>query len=780
MSSIEIIMKVKSIKNFSMLITLIILFSLIYFYAAASLLTICYNSGSLLLLKEIIEEYSPPPISFYPKLIIVFLIGFDLIILSIIAWAFYPGFFKRHISIIVSVAIFCAVSCQLLFNGPVIGFIFLVILLALESLQSYNAKDNWPPLTRPIINLPKWFCLLGLILFSSLLFFLKFPLARFNNLIFEDDYIKYFYFAKYQLNMLSHQALFGWNDSFAGGYPSFLDLRLLGVLFLPFAVLGDYIGFHTMIYAFYVSLPLLIYWLSWQLTACEKISILNGVICSFAMLAYSGDMLRWGLLPGLFCIAFFVLNLVFLEKFLKGKKFSLFLLGLGLGLMFYVHLITFAFSICFFSIRVMAEKFIFKNRIPIKKIGFVCLFIFLICLPLLYLLLQYRNYIIPTYLFSKQNIIESLADNFITILRCLPVLPVWLLNCEYFRALWMTLPIAVLCLLFDNRAKKSSLYFIIFFLFTLSAPTIYYILASEVKYSTPVFISLISGVWIVNRYKRISFPRFIIILLICSYMIKIDSLNKPIKYIDSVFAFNPVLTDKIKRLDGGIILLENIAHLSPYKNLTNVFVRPDYPHLEGVLELSTGKEFLSHCGEDPYPYFKFREGIITNGVFMGENIQSADIKDVTQILKKWGIKYAVLWSQESVKYFSNYRQYFENIFYSDGFSIFRFKDTDGRKVSLGKGRGIILTLSPFRKTLFLHNAVKGELVTIRMNYFPAWKAFYAKEAIKLFKNDGQISLFCPSNGNLKIDLYFPKYTFLLVISLFSILYCFLLSIKGSI
>lgn len=755
-------MKIKKSFIFTILITALLL--AIYYIFANQLIKAFYNSPALALLEETIEKYTPLQLPSYPRLIFFFTLNICALIFSIIASISYPDFFRKAKDKIVLFTILPAILYQFLFNNAICNKYVFFLIIALTAII-------W------LLDFPHWLWLLILASVSSAIFFYKFPISEFNNLIFQDDYPKYFYFAKHQLNIFTHWSLFGWNDSFSGGYPTFMESRLLGVLFIPFAIFGDNTGFHLILYFFYISLPLAIYWLSHTLTQDKKTAIITSALCGFSMLAYFTDMLDWGLIPGFISLTLFVLSQCLLENVIKKKNFGLLVFVLILALILYLHIFTFIFTFIFSCLRIATEWRTIKKGFPAKKTASYLLLLIIISLPLIYPLIKYGNYI-TTYYYSTQTFKESLMPNFLNIIKYFPILPIWLLNSEYFRCLWMILPILIFNLSPYEKSsiKKCAAFSILFFFIMLISPALHHLFALEIKYLTPIFISLAGGIWAMNKNGKVSALRFAIILLICSFMIKIYPPKTAITHIKNIYAFKPTLIDKISRLDGNMVLLENFAHLNPYDTFKTDYLEAPYPHLEGIMALSTNKSFLSHYGDDPYPYYKFREGIIVNGVFEGKDIENADIEKITAILQKWGIKYIVLWSAEAKKYFQKF-SYFEEIFNDNYFSIFIFKGSDGKELFMNKGQGKIIPLNYFHKRIILSNVIANETITIRKTYFPAWRAKYNDKRINLFENNGQLAFLCPDNGDIEINLYFPRYTALLISGLLSIIFFIYLELR---
>ena len=753
---------------------LLALGTLIYFLVARQQFVKCYTSDVIFLFMGIIRQGFSLPFERFGQLIALFLLGLNTLLILCFVYIYKSEFAKKHFKILTLISMIIHLSYQTLYlhsNLAWIAFGVLLLLIIFEHLLKGTG-----PLNRPFyldaVNRSTSVRLLSLVLITALPFFYKFPVTRFNQLIFQDDYPKYLYFARYHLNILKNGALFGWNDQFSGGFPSFLDLRLLSLPVLPFSFFGDNIGFHLMITAFYLTLPLLIYALTIQINNDKTTAFINGLVCGFAQMAYFGDMLEWGMLPGFISIWLMVLSLIFIERFYQDKAFSLFYLSLTLGLMFYIHFISLASTVCLLFFRTLAQTFLLKKRVSAKKLLFMCLFVTLIVLPFLLPMIRYNRFIIPTSNFFDQSDSGSLIFHFSDMLRTYLILPVWLLDTPHYRSLWMILPLAIMLFFRDERAKKNAIYLFIILIIAFGGPFFNTQFTARIKFIVPIFIALIAGVWIVDPSGKFSLSRFLMILLVCSFMLTTNSLSKPIRHIPHIADFKPHLIQEITRANGQLILLENTANLNPYKNLFEEHVESGYPHFEGSLASHTERRFLSHYGTDSYPYFIFREGLILSGVSNGDDIAKIHIKDMIRILDKWGIQNVVVFSSKAKNYFYNAHPYFDRTFQDEGFEMFTLKDRQS-----GDDKIKTQTLNPFHKQITLKNIARGETITLKTNYFPAWKAFHGKHKVEVFNDNGQLSFLSPTEGNVKIDLYFPRYYPLLIISFVAILTFYILSWK---
>jgi hypothetical protein len=64
---------------------------------------------------------------------------------------------------------------------------------------------------------------------------------------------------------------------------------------------------------------------------------------------------------------------------------------------------------------------------------------------------------------------------------------------------------------------------------------------------------------------------------------------------------------------------------------------------------------------------------------------------------------------------------------------------------------------------------QGERVVIRMNYFPAWRAYLDDIEVPVYGDDGQLAFDAPRDGEYVVDLKYPRRRALIAMALLSFL-----------
>jgi len=257
-----------------------------------------------------------------------------------------------------------------------------------------------------------------------------------------------------------------------------------------------------------------------------------------------------------------------------------------------------------------------------------------------------------------------------------------------------------------------------------------------------------------------------------------------IKHLQDIRDYHTGLVDKIQGLDGHLILFENMAINNPKRDRDEDFPKAPLPHIHisNYIQRKTGKRFFSHPGFDPHPYHKIRNTYIVNGTYKGEDLQQMPIEQMNEILRKWGVKFLVVWSGRAKSYFERYPPYYQIIYADFRFAIFEFLKADPRSVVTESGQGEIISETHFAINLGLKSIKAGERVILRYNYFPLWRAFWQnggkRQEIDLVDYDGQISFISPAAGDYTVHLVFRKEWWWALLSLAGLGGLFMLSLKG--
>lgn len=607
-----------------------------------------------------------------------------------------------------------------------------------------------------------------------LLFFLyTFPLNEWGSYILVDDYAPTFADSMLGFEILKQGGYYGWSSSFYGGFftASNSGTNLIHFL-LPLSFLGWETGFHLMILLFFLGFPFLCFY--YVRICCGENSnraLVVLPIATFFVLTYFRDILRWGMVSSFIGVDLIILSLILFQRLKDNKRYSFFFLTFTLSLLFYTHIPMFIYGIMF----ILIDFLITPNKRDFKYICYLGGLLLIIAFPFFIYKIKYSAYIILSHNyfpseFSLSAYLMELPKNY----RLLFNITNWSAYLTALKLFYPLLFLPVLIYMFFHKKWRKQVIFALFIpiLFPILPPTLR-ILFSRALYTMPFLMSiLLAGFLIINYEKK----HFVILLMGLSLSLVVYSspyfVAKPFIFPHGKPGnfYNKPLVETIKTLDGRYIAIENNQHF---------LAKPVVPafHWLGLLQLETNKLFFSNY-HDGYPNTPYRGNSFESGFFRGKVIDEWAIEDINNVLLKWGIKYLVVWHDETKKYFNNQPQFFEKNWQDTDWIIFRFKNADIRSAVVdNNGKAIIIDNDFFKKQVILSNSQKGSKVVLRTNYFPAWKAYYNNKEIPLINFQGQIGFIAPDSGDYKVEMKYPRYTILNILAIIAIMLSGFLSYK---
>lgn len=617
-----------------------------------------------------------------------------------------------------------------------------------------------------------------------------------NSYIWHDDASMLYAYTAQGLDMLSQGGAFGWNSSLMGGYPAFLDKQYnLALCAAPFAALfGPLKGFNLLVFFSIMIFPFLSYRCIRTWLPGERTAAVWGIYFSCAMInSFFWCFINNCSFNSMLGLDFYVLNLLLVRRFLDERPYASFCLALSVALTCYAHLSYFVLSIITMIIIAMIAPGRMRNT---GRMAVVLAVAFICTLPYSWQMIRYRHYFVedmrhyapPVRHFSLPGIltfsIRSFRDNLMPDLwGGLSFIPVFLVMCLRRRGRGpqvllyaycvLALVIAVGMAVTDQAFMRMSYGLSIFWILLISYA------GSETWGVGRVFQRLLWGglLFVLITFVWIASPAF-------------NSWTTP--RLKDLKSYNRTFFEKMTGLSGNLILFEGQGGLN-HATESNLGRRSekwsDDVHMAGVVALETGKNLFSTNIDGFHPSV-FRANAITCGTYKGRFLSEYPPGVITALLKKWGIRYLVVWSSEARAYFVSQKEAYRCIWSIDteelkraGFEpvrweIYEFLDADPRSVVGAHGGGEVKTVDYFSKILRVHGAVKGEKMVLRMNYFPSWRAFWKGGEVQLVNEEGQMGIWCPESGDITIYLQFPKYRLITMLIVVTLVATLLISRKG--
>lgn len=626
-------------------------------------------------------------------------------------------------------------------------------------------------LKKPIRFPPNPFLIFAMPLGAVTIFFLiKFPIGTFSSLVFQDDFTSLYAASLRTLQALREGSLFGWDNRLLGGYYTISDINFnLGPFVGPFfALFGPPVGYHLFIFFLLLLFPILVYRLCRVLEEDRETSAMALWLSGFFAISFFRNILWWGNIDNLLGLDLFLLTLIALKRCQKHPKAFL---GLSffLILLAYAHLAYFLYALLVVGI----SQCFFPNRRGLLFTGLVGLLVFLAVLPYAIHFFHYPDFFrldARHYHPSAIGLGESSAQS-LEKLSWLARKGAWFTagyegvhGGNYGAAALLFAPLLLYTFWVEKRSRLAvaSLFFI---LFVLPLKTVLGLALKRTYFLLPVLLSLTLAQSLKYFSKKGTLAPFVCVPALLLGTVGLPS-GAPIphqKTLASFFLGN--FLQKDTHLDGHALFLETqgLWIETDTGERGERFPGP-HVHTEMLLALETEKRFLSH-GKDGYPFSIYRETCLISGIWKGKFLNTYDAETVNAFLKKWGVRYALVWSKAARSFFSAHSSSYEEIFYFDPWALFRFKEADPRSVVLPEGEGEIFDERYTHFAVRLKGVRKDEEAVVRINFFPGLRAFCEGKRVSLFSRDGQLAFKVPREGEAVVVFRYPRYASLYLLGL---------------
>jgi len=698
-----------------------------------------------------------------------------------------PAINPRNLAVVGTGAlVLLSVRGELLYSLPLL--VAAVTLFARESqtpFVRFGQVLNW--LLQPKVSLPL------VLLLAIATFFIKFPPGQFGQLIFFDDYPTIYTVTLKGWEILKQGGIFGWDPRLMGGYHTVSDVSHDEIFFmLPFLPLGPRVGFHLMIMFFYLLFPFLLYWYARLEFDRERPALLVLWIGLFTAFGFFDNLLYWGMVNSFIGLNLMLLNLILFALMRRGKPYADFFLILSLSLTLYAAGGFFAYSLLLLGLEFLRHL----NWKMVPRLAFVMGATFLITLTFTYHFLRFPGYFVQSdeiYNPSHYSMTE-IATQSTKALSRLADPRLWLLGkpIRYQGVFIVSIPI-LLSLAWSwvcgTRARRvdstmpslantgvqiSGMVIpvtLVMLVSLLVSPSVD-MFVSRIRFVLPALLALSYGAWLC-REEHIHPAPFLIVLTILLTTLP-SRLLKPIPHVPSLRAYNAPLLDQIESLDSNLILLESMGGYNLATESSGSTQEAEMSvHLESLFPFETSKDYLAN-NQEGYHHSIYRRNFFTSGAFRGRLLSDWPMPEIKSFLDQWGIRYLVLWSHIATDYFGADTD-FRRIWRDGSWAIYQYANAAPGDVVVDEGQGRINGRSYFEQVVELSQMRSGEQVTLRMNYFPAWRAYYGQEEIALLDENGLMGFAAPADGSYVITLRYPRYAELSLLALATIAAAFWLS-----
>lgn len=651
------------------------------------------------------------------------------------------------------------------------GYLPLVLPVVI-ALLTLLAREAWHPFMRfrrlvdallqPRVAIP------AAAILALLTFLVKFPPAQWDELILFDDYPTIYTVTLKGWELLKEGAIFGWDPQLMGGYYTVSDVSHNEIFFmLPFLLFGPRVAFHLMILAFYIAFPFLVAWyahLHWRQTRTTSAALWLGLLTVFG---FFDNLLYWGMVNSFIGLNLLLLSLILFALMREGRPFASFFLIVSLSLTIYAAGGFFAYALLLLGI-----EFLWHWRWQmVPRMAFVMVATFLITLTYTYAFVRYPSYFIQSdeiYAPVHYTVAEIAAQSVEALPRVLDP-HLWLLGkpVRYQGLFIVSLPILAAVGWEEWRrsrtwataqagrvALKVILAATVVMLATLVVSPSVDMFVSRIRFVLPLLLALIYAVWLTREPRFHPAPVFVVAALLIATLP--SRLMQPLPHVPSLRAYNAPLLNQIEALDSRLILLESIGGYDlATEGEGSTQAQEASLHLESLFPFETSKSYMAN-NQEGYHHSIYRRNFFTSGAFRGRLLTDWPIEEIKAFLKQWGLQHLVLWSDIAKRYFGSDAAF--HLLWTDGtWAIYEYADAQPGDVVAATGRGEIASLGYLNQEVHLTGMHRGELVTLRMNYFPAWRATYQGQPLALREKDGQMAFLAPADGDYTVHMSYPRY-----------------------
>jgi len=599
------------------------------------------------------------------------------------------------------------------------------------------------------------------ILLASL--FHRLPLSVWTEIPFKDDWTELFQMTVNGVSLLRRGVVVGWNWWFLGGYPTSTDIaQNFGlVAFLPMTILGNTLGYHVLHAVLFVAVPIFVWW---DLGGEEpETRILATAFACFFGTGYlytvtsSGDT---NSMVGVFCAG---LALAGGHAARRGRRWGgpLMLAALTVALDSHAAFAVYA------GLYLLLEAIYFGDRAAFARLALASVFAAIAALPMHWESLRYSEFV------SFNNTVyqpgepirwAQFARNVFYNVEILALPQRWFNDYRSLSNVWL-LPMLLVAL--TGRATRVGFY---------AACAV--LTQALLRLNTPVagamfdriqhMLPLLAAPAMAGLVLRHAGRRSVAIAIAAVLSLYVATSFEPVRHVPDLRAFDPPLIDRIAASDGSLVLVE----VSPHRDMDSDPVRRTPPtpfdvHFEGLLPGVAGQRFYSQM-IDGWVWNIFRGQVVGAGTFAGQRIDLTPPDGFAAEMRHWGVKHLFVWTDTSRHYLARSGHFVEQ--WRGGlWSDFEMTDSDVRSVVTARGSGELRSLDLLGADVALAGVKAGDLVVVRANYYPAWRAFVDQQGVSLVNAGGQLAFSAPRDGSYVVRLEYPRYRWLSGLALLSVL-----------
>lgn len=587
----------------------------------------------------------------------------------------------------------------------------------------------------------------------------KLPPSSWHELLFKDNWTMLFQQAANGVALLKRGVVVGWNWSMLGGYPTSTDIaqNFGTVAFLPMALLGESVGYHVLHIALFCAVPIYV-WLDLRHDGRRTAALATGFAALFAAgflwtIGSSGDT---NSLVGVACAG---LALTGSRGAALGRRWGGPVQLLGLTLAAYSHSAFYVYAVIYLAI----EAVYFRDRPAARRLLTTAAVAAVSSLPAHFESLWYREYVSfnnTVYDPGAPVSLAAVARLFYYNLEILVLPHRWFNDYRSLANVW--LPVLVVTALAPGRSRPGFYAWAALatqLLLRFNSPSLGGAMFDRIQHMFPLLMAPALAGFIVGMAGT----RALAAALSAVIGLYVATSYRPVPHVPDLRAFNPALMDRIAASDGMVLV-----EISPHRDMDRDPVRrtPTTPfdvHFEGLLPRLAGQRFYSQM-IDGWVWNRWRGQVVAAGTFEARPLTETPHDRFAGEMHKWGVRHLFVWTDLARDYLARDSRYVER--WRDArWSHFERVGADTRSVVTASGRGELREPDFLGASVVLDDQRQGDRVTVRANFYPAWRAYLDATPVPLVSDDGQLAFDAPREGSYVVRLEYPRYTALNVSAL---------------
>jgi hypothetical protein len=609
----------------------------------------------------------------------------------------------------------------------------------------------------------RWVLVAGLaVLIAGL--FVWFPPSTWTGIPYLDNWATRYQSTLDGLALIKSGAATGWNWFFLGGYQISSDItqNLAAVAALPVTLFGPAVGFHVLQAAMFLALPAFVYF-DLRLSRDRDAAALAAGLTCFTALCFSYLLVRSGDTNSLAGLSTTALALLGAHAAAAGRRWGGPVLVVAMAFVGWSHVGFLIYA----AILLALDALIARDGRRLARAIVAVVAGVAASLPLTWESWRYPSYFLPNNIIIDRagsiDLLRAARDAYYNV-EMLAQPGRW--QNDFMGLTTVCLPIAIYVAWAERRSRIG---FFAWALLAVVAMTRFNSAEFAYVFLRPVHLQsvLLPPVlaWFLITHVPGRWLRLSVVALAAVYL---QVWWQPVPHIRSEAEVEPALVERLRALDGALVLVENAAHrdmdLSP---ATTSERTPFQVHFESLLPRLTGRRLYAGMW-DGYQWTPARRQLLAGGAFMGRAIEDTPPADVVAELHRWGVRQLLVWSEASKRFFRAEGRFADRGGF-DRWTHFELLDADPRSVTTATGEGSLSVYDGHFATVVLTGVGPAETVVVRTNYHPSWTANDGDRDVALFEKDGQLAFETPRGGSYDVTLIYPKRTWLLWIAALSVI-----------